>query len=811
MPQTKINSFFKPTPRTAPRPSTSTTAGSDATPARPPLQGRSLFQPSPAVSSTPRPAETTAGNAAPLTSDGAMTNSQSASVSNCPAGSQSAPKAKPRKPGTPRGLGSTTRGRKRKHGASKENSGNIRNKVILQEITNKRSRKDSEPPTPNHVPEEGDQSTVTASCPLSPITPTETNGNNTQPTAQSTASVSGGVTTPAESLLAEQSRELENGGSLQVTGNKRDKGKEDEPSTSTQMPVKKEKESTGDVSFRLKFDLTELKQDFRITARGDQPILHALQADTRLDKIKKKLSKIYLDPYHGENNPIRGVPNMGSPCRVIEGGRFEAKLGKDESGNMTLYSDVELKLSERSKIYLDLKDRPSNTPWLAKKNTTMFQSPILVDCLPGDTFVTALLRDGRIDKKRVRYTSLICRGSTGEVNIKLTDKSAVNHGKTFTCKVLKTAQVSDEEWEKAHDRSCQANSPDVAMSDTTTGNGAPDIQAEATSGPDTGNKSLQTEWITQLVEMLIRRSQALVANLLDLDFEQKESSNAENRRKRKLDQFAKFYRQDFYNANNEETSFLLMEQCCEFGCSVGVLASDACRLATCFRLGSKYVLTNKHVSQEMAERGGASAFFVIFNYKKLSDLDCNDQFVSDDSLIKFRVNRVVCSCQNDDLDYSLLELDVPDDQSDKLPPGLGHLIKETRDKTTVTIVGHPGVRPKKIDPSCPVVGPDHSIAVYLRFHPDPMVNNPNRDNYESVFAHGSSGSPGFDDEGNLVVMHACGYHLYDGSKTEVQQGVKMVAIREDLKQRDDLKRRDDLPADFLEDLFPPPSEPMETD
>ncbi|KAI8511867.1 hypothetical protein Bbelb_109670 [Branchiostoma belcheri] len=160
--------------------------------------------------------------------------------------------------------------------------------------------------------------------------------------------------------------------------------------------------------------------------------------------------------------------------------------------------------------------------------------------------------------------------------------------------------------------------------------------------------------------------------------------------------------------------------------------------------------------------------------------------------VAFKVARIVhiSSPQGegiDELDYSLLELEVPPDQFDKLPPGLGHKIEKAVQRATVRIIGHPGGRPKEADFSCPVVGTNHTIAVYFKFHSgrhadDQMLNNPKRCNYLSSFDGGSSGSPGFDDDQNLVVMHTCGYHLYDTAKVEVAQGVRMTAIRDDLKQ-----------------------------
>ncbi|XP_066296259.1 serine protease FAM111A-like [Branchiostoma lanceolatum] len=567
-----------------------------------------------------------------------------------------------------------------------------------------------------------------------------------------------------------------------------------------------EQQSQGGVMFQLKVD----SEVFEIRAPRDQPILDALQADTRLKKIKKRLPKMYLRPY-GNPPPVKGIPNLGSPCSVIEDGSFEAKLQKGKDQILNLYGKDELQFSERHKFYLDLKD--TKNKWLTKENPNKFDCEILIDCLPNDTLLKALYRDARINNDRLRETKLTTQ--TGDVNVKLTDKCHRHQDTTFNCKVGYDLQVSEKDWEKVcavqndKDRSCQTMSkcPDVAMSGQ---------QAEvATSGPDTGSGSPHAETQEVIVyKKIIHRSQTQVAQLLQLDFETKPQSNkkssAEKKRKDKLDEFVKPFRQDFYNAN-EGISVLMVEKLVKLAPSVGLLVKNNRPRGTCFRLGSRYVLTNRHVTERADMVGMCSAndiAFVNFNYKESGDYDYNKQSLVEHDLFKFKVVRVVCSSLSDELDYSLLELDILNDQFDKLPPGLGHLIESPGAGTLVTIIGHPDGRPKEVDTSCPIIGPKHSITVYLKFHPErcadyAMAYNPNRDNYKSAFGHGSSGSPGFDHDGKLVVMHACGYHLYDGSKTEVQQGVRMTAIKEDLKKY--------LDEDVWQDLFLPPTENMEVE
>ena len=61
----------------------------------------------------------------------------------------------------------------------------------------------------------------------------------------------------------------------------------------------------------------------------------------------------------------------------------------------------------------------------------------------------------------------------------------------------------------------------------------------------------------------------------------------------------------------------------------------------------------------------------------------------------------------------------------------------------------------------------------------PDLMNPNMILFKSTFLTGSSGSPGFDGDGNLVLMLRCGVH--DDSEFLFRQGVSMQAVNDRLQ------------------------------
>ncbi|KAI8514037.1 hypothetical protein Bbelb_083610 [Branchiostoma belcheri] len=82
---------------------------------------------------------------------------------------------------------------------------------------------------------------------------------------------------------------------------------------------------TEEVTFQVQFDSLKPPGVYRrITAQGSQRILDALQDEPILQKIKNDLPKVFLDPT--ARSKIKGEPNIGSPCSIIAGGQFKARL-----------------------------------------------------------------------------------------------------------------------------------------------------------------------------------------------------------------------------------------------------------------------------------------------------------------------------------------------------------------------------------------------------------------------------------------------------------------------------------------------------
>eukprot|EP00058_Branchiostoma_floridae_P019044 XP_002604533.1 hypothetical protein BRAFLDRAFT_79380 [Branchiostoma floridae] len=559
------------------------------------------------------------------------------------------------------------------------------------------------------------------------------------------------------------------------------------------------------VTFEVLFEnLKPCGKKRSITAPGSQRIVDALQAVQGLQKIKKDLQKVFLDPL--PDSKVKGEPNIGSPCSSIAGGKFKARFHKNlkDVQSLSIYDDDGLKSRKRSRFYVNVSEQRSRSQWITKMEPTKFHfRTLLIDCLPNDTLLSALLRDGRIDNSKMKKSVLSeCSDHSVPIVQALMDDAHSHHDSTFVSEVIDEPQVSEDDWQESLrkvqiDYGVDRNpthkgsiGPTVTQSPSYEGRtdtSASSVPSTSGSTPKVGNPGSQEN---KSDEKMYAEWQTLAAKLLKLDLLPKESEIKEKKRRKKLDKFAEPFVQEYHNVN-QGTTVLMMSKLIGHSVSVGVVVKNDHCYGTCFRVGPKFVLTNKHVTK-LADlsSGSCNDAFVEFNYLKA--------FPNEEDFVRFIVKDVKHS--QDDLDYCILELDIPTGQFQLVQerlPGLESLIGSTSEGSTVTIIGHPGGQPKKLDVRCPVLNPNNNkVTHYLKIHPSKAqdVYHPGRTIYKSTFAHGSSGSPGFDQYGNLVVMHTRGYPLHAGSHSVLEQGIRLTAIHGDLRRNK---------PDLFRAIFPP--------
>lgn len=183
-----------------------------------------------------------------------------------------------------------------------------------------------------------------------------------------------------------------------------------------------------------------------------------------------------------------------------------------------------------------------------------------------------------------------------------------------------------------------------------------------------------------------------------------------------------------------------------------------------FLLYDNFVLTNAHViksAYNFKTDQLTNNITVTFSYEI-------EEFMWD----SVAVEDVVCYGFDNKLDWALLKVN----DSMPLPNGLLPHVKSVSDTecSNIFIIGHPNCEGKQVDFSSVVCPENRRQVVEENWRKNPGSNDdyvnrvvkeiPELNNilaYKSKSHQGSSGSPVFNEEGNLVAMHTRGYFYHD--------------------------------------------------
>ncbi|ROL49751.1 Protein FAM111A [Anabarilius grahami] len=202
-----------------------------------------------------------------------------------------------------------------------------------------------------------------------------------------------------------------------------------------------------------------------------------------------------------------------------------------------------------------------------------------------------------------------------------------------------------------------------------------------------------------------------------------------------------------------------------------IRVGESCE-GTGFLLFDRFILTNAHVIGDMFSK----TFTAVFGYEGLEAKETKH----------ISVKQVIVYFHGKDdrgrhLDYALLELDSVDEIGE-YPELLSCYSPTPPNRGQICIVGHPGEGVKKMDP-CFIIERenrleaankhasenDHLINVMMEVNSEEkwdFSKYENKFTYDSCFFHGSSGSPVFDADCNLIGIHTGGYkYKYEGPKT----------------------------------------------
>ncbi|KAI8516264.1 hypothetical protein Bbelb_048450 [Branchiostoma belcheri] len=129
-------------------------------------------------------------------------------------------------------------------------------------------------------------------------------------------------------------------------------------------------------------------------------------------------------------------------------------------------------------------------------------------------------------------------------------------------------------------------------------------------------------------------------------------------------------------------------------------------------------------------------------------------------------------------------------------PFLGRFLPLVEDhRKMVVVVGHPYGGDKMVD-FCHMAALERHHIIHVMFgNPHFPQEDARKPLYHTgVMFHGSSGSPGFDTQGNVVLMHTRGFFPESSGQSLIERGVRLTAIRDHASQT--------LEPEVFREIFP---------
>lgn len=430
-------------------------------------------------------------------------------------------------------------------------------------------------------------------------------------------------------------------------------------------------------------------------------------------------------------------------------------------------------------------------------------SKMQVDFFDGETMFEALSRDNRFDKKELRRCLFKCAYEDGGL-MDLSMKADHFQGKSIEIRVV---QEEDKDLPQlVHPRKRPKQDPVAANVKVE------DEPSKTAQQPDpaSGGPTIETSLVLNPSLMRNELTKDLT-HLIECAFEIQSKKLNKGDKKKLVQRCNQIFREcNFASAENMSIFVSDVEELAEIAKSVGVVikiedGGSPFLAGTCFRIGTRYIITNKHVYDKLCEiRPGP--VFIDFAFKKGEAPRPHGQ--------RYEVLNVLVS-SSEELDYAILKLKEP---SHELPPCIfttgvtimdpsknpHHMLQGQK----LRLIGHPSQQRKKIDPICPVFTIPQDGPTYhrysLRMETFLALTDQRRETYHvSDFFFGASGSPGIlfeNDQKYLVVLHTKGFLLEDSRRSSIEQGVLFTEIVKDVQES--IKKADQDPGITLADIFP---------
>ncbi len=492
-------------------------------------------------------------------------------------------------------------------------------------------------------------------------------------------------------------------------------------------------------------------------------VLEALNTNTSFTKKIESLQKEIVI-----QRPDRAAVNTDFPCCLIEKDEILTItfIKKDITGQQTHKA-----LSHRRTDLVTFNIKTTggkNVIYIMKSNELKKTVDyVCVYGLKGEEVKTALERDGRFIDKIFNEKHCVL-----SENNALCDQTKYEMSHTVEYLDKKIFQIicisHNPPASKLKKQTEVKNESDVASNPSVSAKNDPDQNPISTDQKETlHNKestSLSTKWpviphSTEILKILRDQFKDLLETL-----------------KQRNPQVQKFFRAEYDKSVQSFSEVYKIKQLMSLSDSVCQIRVEGFPKGTGFLLFGRFVLTNAHVVRNVLESpdklSSAKHLQVAFDFEHL---DSQVKLVP----VKKQLAAYcfITDANNSRLDFALLELATELDDVVKItgrPELLNqHIPGLPRNRGGICIVGHPDSGIKRMDP-CFIIenlqeAADEHISENVEFIQvmtqrsleDKWGVYENQITYDSCFFYGSSGSPVFDEDCNLIGVHTGGY-VYEG-------------------------------------------------
>ncbi|XP_051751433.1 serine protease FAM111A [Ctenopharyngodon idella] len=576
---------------------------------------------------------------------------------------------------------------------------------------------------------------------------------------------------------------------------------EEEPSKDLQQEIEEKKHA---------FKYCINSKTFSVACKTSMTVLEALNTSKKFrnEKNKKNTQKeILIQRSKGEHHGAAVKTDF--PCCLIEKDEtlditFIQK-DRNSSTNQQTTADPSL-LSKRSKpealvtFWVKKEGGPGVTCLLKSKALRKRVHYVCVFAFKGDEAETALKRDGRFSDVIFRKQCGLCEIGTEtihELSIPVEDLDR----KPFHVVVISEDNLPDRQDDVTHVKTEPNVASDAAENASPSQN---PINIKQEKKQDVNTTKSTNPSTKRYVVKPIDNSEEILGILRD-QFKDLLETLKQRENLKTTSEVQTFLRAEYHKSVENFLEVKKVKELMRLSNSVCQIRFRGSAIGTGFLLFDKFILTNAHVIGKSIDLTTVNfaEFTAVFDYE---DLDSQIKRIPVKQHAAYSYGNIESGRH---LDYALLELDAVD-EIPEYPELLSccspnHLINSGQ----ICIVGHPHEGVKKMDP-CFIIEKekrleaekkhksenDHLIQVMTQKSVEEKWGFfDNQITYDSCFFHGSSGSPVFDVDCNLIGIHTGGYEYKKTKKTTwsvMEYGFTMQPILDHIKAQAKIKGLHDI-------------------